>query len=60
MRTKGAKQKTPTAEARVTIRLSENLLRELDEVADQQLQKRSESIVEAIRLYVRERKKSNL
>lgn len=56
MRTKGAKQKSPISEARITVRIPEKLLAELNEVANQQLQKRSEAVVEAIRLYVRERK----
>jgi metal-responsive CopG/Arc/MetJ family transcriptional regulator len=56
MRTKGAKQKESTSEARIGIRLSESLLQDLDAVAQRQLQNRSEAVLEAIRIYVSNRK----
>lgn len=53
MRTKGAKNKNPTADAIISLRMPEKLLSELDAVAGQRLQKRSEAILEALRTHVR-------
>ncbi len=52
-RTKGAKNKHPTLDARLTVRLPQKLLTELDKVAKSHLQNRSEAVEDAIREYVR-------
>lgn len=52
-RTVGAKNKHPIADAKITVRLEQSLLDQLDKVADKHLQKRSEAILEALREYIR-------
>ena len=52
-RTKGAKNKHPTVEERVTFRLSGELLEKMDTLARIHGQNRSETLLESVRDYVR-------
>jgi len=51
-RTKGAQNRYPVAEARMTVRLPQSLLNRLDKVAQKHGQNRSEAVLEALRLDV--------
>jgi metal-responsive CopG/Arc/MetJ family transcriptional regulator len=52
-RIKGSKNRYPAMEARITIRLPEKLLRELEKIAAKYGQNRSEAILEALRDHVK-------
>jgi len=52
-RTKGAKNIEPTSDARISIRIPKKLLDQLDAIALKHGQNRSESILEALRDYIK-------
>jgi len=53
-RIKGTKNRYPTVDQRITVRLPMKLLNKLDQVAAAHRQNRSEAVLEALRNYVRQ------
>ena len=51
-RPQGAKNRYPTAEERITVRIPKKLLQQLDSLAQYYQQNRSEAVLEALRDYV--------
>ena len=52
-RLKGSRNRYPTADQRITVRVPMKLLNELDQLAGTHGQNRSEAVLEALRSYVR-------